>query len=68
MPTEPQSCYPEDVEALHDMLTEQVELLAILEAKRAEGKRAVSVVWAVVRCQSRIGALRAAIEVMGGAL
>ena len=66
--TEPQSCYPEEIETLRDLLREQRELLAILEAKRAEGKRAAALTWAVVRCQARIGALRTSIEALGGAL
>jgi hypothetical protein len=66
MAPEPQSRYNSDIVALREMLREQVELVQILEAKKAEGKRAASLTWAIVRCQSRIAALCTAIELMGG--
>ena len=66
--TAPQSCYPEEIETLRDILARESETLPALEQAYAEGKRIASVTWAIERTKRRIEALRTAIEVLGGAL
>ena len=53
----PQSCYPEEVHTLREMLDEQRGILPMLR-----------VTLAIAKCKQRIDALQTAIEALGGAL
>ena len=68
MAPEPQSCYPDEIETLREMITSERETLPALEQAWAEGKRIASVSWSIVQIKRRIEALTTAIDVMGGAL
>lgn len=60
----PQSCYPEDVATLREMLTEQRQQLESMSYRHATA----AVTWARAQSERRIEALTTAIEALGGAL
>lgn len=71
----PQSCYPDDVKALHEMLSEQREALEVLDGDIATFRKRwgqtplnARTIWMHDRAEKRIEALRTAIEALGGAL
>ena len=62
--TTPQTCYPEEIETLREMLADERERIEILTAEPVATLRAYS----IAVSQRRIEALRTAIEALGGAL
>ena len=62
--TAPQSCYPEEIETLREMLEEQVEKAETL--KGCNPTRGI--VYSRRQTERRIEALQTAIEALGGAL
>jgi hypothetical protein len=67
----PQSCYPEEIETLREMLTnehERAEMFSEQMALPEYKNRTRQIAYSRGVCEKRIEALRTAIEALGGVL
>lgn len=66
--TEPQSCYPDEIETLAHMRQEERVRLAAAEVGISEGRALAACLWNKAQAERRIDALETAIEALAGAL
>lgn len=65
-----ESCYPDEIKTLHEMLKDERERMAPLQSEidRRSPHAPAGILWAHAMCERKIEALRTAIEALGGAL